>query len=104
MAGSRLYGSATNNPYGRSTGGPFPGSSGLGPGIGGSSQGPPPGARTSHDDTFVPYGRNTGYGAGAAGAGYGAGASEMGQQGGDWRVQLADYASSRLKDEEVCVH
>jgi len=24
-----------------------------------------------------------------------------GQQGGDWRVQLADYASSRLKDEEM---
>eukprot|EP00960_Hanusia_phi_P076999 768636-Hanusia_phi.AAC.5 len=46
-----------------------------GGGIGGAGQ------RTSYDDSQVSYGRN--------------------QLGADWRVQLAEYASSRLKDEEA---
>mmetsp|Transcript_43434 Transcript_43434/g.63805 ORF Transcript_43434/g.63805 Transcript_43434/m.63805 type:complete len:308 (+) Transcript_43434:72-995(+) len=70
------------------------------------------GARTSYDDTHVHYGgagatqlNASSYGArpGAAQPGMvqNAAGPATGANGADWRVQLADYASSRLKDEEM---
>lgn len=50
------------------------------------------GVRTSYDDMHVNY-----HAGGRAGMSVAGG----GTTGADWRVQLADYASSRLKDEEM---